>query len=114
MIPPLAAGAQAPWAFRIALLAMATVAGTPRPAAAAPGDRPPAAEEQARFAEGGRLLPAGDARGAERAFKAGYAVAHDPAFLVRMAEAEERAGAPGEAAESYARYLRQSPEASDR
>lgn len=113
-IPPRAAGPKARWAFRIALLAMGATVGAPRPLAAAPADRPPSAEEQARFAEGVRLLQAGDARGAERAFKAGYAVTHDPAFLVRMGEAEERAGAPGEAAESYARYLRQSPEASDR
>lgn len=117
MVPPFAPASKARWAFWIAgvgLIALCAGAGTPRLAVAAPGDRAPSAEEQARFAEGVRLLQAGDARGAERAFKAGYAFAHDPAFLVRIGEAEERAGAPREAAESYAQYLRQSPEASDR
>jgi hypothetical protein len=117
MFPPLATASKARWGSRIAglaLIALCAVAGTPRLAIAAPGDRAPSAEEQARFAEGVRLLQAGDARGAERAFKAGYALAHDPAFLVRIGEAEERAGAPREASASYAQYLRQSPEASDR
>jgi len=74
----------------------------------------PSAEEQRLFAEGLKAFEAGDARGAERAWKAGYAVAHDPAFLVRIGEAEEKAGAPAEAAESYRRYLRAAPDASDR
>src|SRR3954464_790663 len=90
------------------------VSATPSLAVAAPGGRAPSAEEQARFTEGLRLLQAGNARGAEQAFKAGYALGHDPAFLVQIGEAEERAGAPRDAAESYAQYLRQSPQASDR
>jgi hypothetical protein len=74
----------------------------------------PSAEEQRLFAEGLRAYESGDARAAERAWKAGYAVAHDPAFLVRIGEAEEKAGAPAEAAESYRRYLREAPDAADR
>jgi hypothetical protein len=74
----------------------------------------PTAEEQRLFTEGNKAFEAGDARGAERAFREGYGIAHDPAFLVRMAEAEEKAGAPAEAAETYRRYLREAPNASDR
>jgi hypothetical protein len=115
--PPFTAAWKARWISRIArlaLMAICEVAATPSLAVAAPGGRAPSVEEQARFTEGLRLLQAGDARGAERAFKAGYALAHDPAFLVQIGEAEERAGAPRDAADSYAQYLRQSPQASDR
>jgi hypothetical protein len=73
----------------------------------------PTAEEQRLFTDGNNALEAGDARGAEHAFRDGYAIAHDPAFLVRMAEAEEKAGAPGEAVATYRRYLREAPDASD-
>jgi len=88
--------------------------GGPGTATASPGGRAPTTEEQKLFAEGVRLYQAGDGRGAERAFKAGFAIGHDTAFLVRMGEAQELAGAPREAAESYARYLRETPDASDR
>jgi hypothetical protein len=91
---------------------LALVAATP--AAASPEGRTPTVEEQKLFAEGLRLYQAGDGRGAERAFKAGFALGHDPAFLVRLGEAQELAGAPRDAAESYARYLREAPDASDR
>jgi len=74
----------------------------------------PSPDEQRLFAEGLRAFEAGDARGAERAWKAGYAVSHDPAFLVRIGEAEEKAGAPADAAASYRRYLHEAPEAADR
>ncbi len=74
----------------------------------------PSAEEQRLFAAGLAAFDAGDARAAERAWKDGYAVARDPAFLVRIGEAQEKAGAPAEAAESYRRYLREAPDASDR
>jgi hypothetical protein len=76
--------------------------------------RPPTAAEQQRFDEGTRALGAGDARGAEKAWRAGYDVGHDPAFLVHIGEAQEKAGAPAEAAETYRRYLREAPDASDR
>jgi hypothetical protein len=74
----------------------------------------PSADEQRLFAEGEKAFAAGDAQGAERAWKQGYAVAHDPAFLVRIGEAQEKAGTPAEALESYRRYLREAPDASDR
>jgi hypothetical protein len=74
----------------------------------------PSPEEQKAFTEGLRLFQSGDPRGAERIWKAGYAVGHDPAFLVRIGEAEEKAGAPKEALAAYERYLRESPDASDR
>jgi hypothetical protein len=74
----------------------------------------PSPDEQRLFADGLKAFDAGDARGAERAWKEGYAVAHDPAFLVRIGEAEEKAGAPAEAVDSYRRYLREAPDASDR
>jgi hypothetical protein len=74
----------------------------------------PSADEQRLFAEGAKAFEAGDARAAERAWKEGYAVAHDPAFLVRIGEAQEKAGAANEAVESYRRYLREAPDASDR
>ena len=56
----------------------------------------------------------GDGRAAEQAFRAGFEAAHDPAFLVRIGEAQEKAGAPLEAVESYRLYLREAPDASDR
>jgi hypothetical protein len=74
----------------------------------------PSAEEQRLYAEGLAAWNAGDARAAERAWSDGYKVARDPAFLVRMAEAEEKAGATAEARETYRRYLREAPDASDR
>jgi hypothetical protein len=74
----------------------------------------PSAEEQRLYQEGVAAFAAGDARGAERAWAAGYAVARDPAFLVRMAEAEEKAAAPAQALETYRHYLREAPDASDR
>jgi hypothetical protein len=88
------------------IAALAALAAAPRAA--------PSAEEQRLFADGLRAYEAGDARAAERAWKAGYAVAHDPAFLVRIGEAEEKAGAPDAAVESYRRYLREAPDAADR
>ncbi len=81
---------------------------------ATPSQRSPSPEEQKAFADGLLLFNAGDARGAERAWKAGYALDHDRAFLIRIGEAEEKAGAPTEAARSYAQYLRESPDAADR
>ena len=80
---------------------------------AVPG-KAPSAEEQRLFDEGMRAFQAGDAGAADRAWRAGYAVAKDPAFLVRMAEAEEKAGQIAEAGESYRRYLRAAPDAADR
>ncbi len=80
---------------------------------AAPG-KPPSAEEQRLFDEGMKAFQAGDAPAADKAWRAGYAVAKDPAFLIRMGEAEEKAGLPAEAGESYRRYLRAVPDASDR
>ncbi|HVT07897.1 MAG TPA: tetratricopeptide repeat protein [Polyangia bacterium] len=83
---------------------------------AAAGDpaRAPTPVEQQRFEEGTRALGVGDARAAETAFRAGYDAGHDPAFLVHLGEAQEKAGAPAEAAETYRRYLREAPDASDR
>jgi hypothetical protein len=92
-------------AFHV-LAALLTLAGSPHAA--------PSSEEQRLFADGLKAFDAGDARAAERAWKEGYAVAHDPAFLVRIGEAQEKAGAPAEAAESYRRYLREAPDAADR
>ncbi|HEY4394216.1 MAG TPA: hypothetical protein VGP64_09150 [Polyangia bacterium] len=76
--------------------------------------RTPTPDEVRLYDEGTRALAAGDARAAEKAWRAGYAIGHDPAFLVHLGEAEEKAGAPVEAAESYRQYLREAPDASDR
>ena len=76
--------------------------------------KPPSAEEQRLFEEGMKAMQAGDAAAADKAWRAGYAIAKDPAFLVHMGEAEEKAGQPAEAGESYRRYLRAVPDASDR
>src|SRR5215831_14948739 len=76
--------------------------------------KPPSAEEQRLFDEGTKALQAGDAAAADKAWRAGYAIAKDPAFLVHMGEAEEKAGQPAEAGENYRRYLRAVPDASDR
>ncbi len=76
--------------------------------------RAPTPDELRLFDEGTHALAAGDARAAEKAWRAGYEIGHDPAFLVHIGEAEEKAGAPAEAAESYRRYLREAPDASDR
>lgn len=75
--------------------------------------RTPTADEVRLYDEGTRALAAGDARAAEKAWRAGYAIGHDPAFLVHIGEAEEKAGAAAEAAESYRQYLREAPDASD-
>jgi hypothetical protein len=82
-------------------------------ALASPG-RAPSADEQRLYDEGLRAFQAGDARAAEKAWKAGYAVGRDPAFLVHIAEAQEKAGAPAEAADTYRHYLREAPDAADR
>jgi hypothetical protein len=76
--------------------------------------KPPSAEEQRLYEEGTRALAGGDAAAAERAFAAGYALGRDPAFLVHLGEAQEKAGAPARAADTYRRYLREAPDASDR
>jgi hypothetical protein len=76
--------------------------------------KPPSADEQRLFEEGMKAMQAGDAAAADKAWRAGYAIAKDPAFLVHMGEAEEKAGQPAEAGESYRRYLRAAPDASDR
>jgi hypothetical protein len=76
--------------------------------------KPPSAEEQRLYEEGTRALAGGDAAAAERAFKAGYELGRDPAFLVHLGEAQEKAGAAARAADTYRRYLREAPDASDR
>jgi hypothetical protein len=83
-------------------------------ALAAPAARAPSADEQRLYDEGLRAFQSGDARAAEKAWKAGYAVARDPAFLVHIGEAQEKAGAPAEAVDSYRKYLREAPDAADR
>jgi hypothetical protein len=83
-------------------------------ALAGSAQRTPTADEVRLYDEGTRALAAGDARAAEKAWRAGYAIGHDPAFLVHIGEAEEKAGAPAEAADSYRQYLREAPDASDR
>jgi len=83
-------------------------------ALAASPARAPSPDEQRLYDEGLQAFQAGDARAAEKAWKAGYAVARDPAFLVHIGEAQEKAGAPVEAADSYRRYLREAPDAADR
>src|SRR6185369_3771994 len=80
---------------------------------AQPG-KAPSADEQRLFDEGMRAYQAGDARAAEKAWKASYQLGRDPAFLVRIGEAQEKAGAPQEAAESYRHYLREAGDAADR
>jgi hypothetical protein len=81
--------------------------------AAAPG-KAPTADETRLFDEGMRAFQAGNPREADKAWRAGFALGKDPAFLVRMGEAEEKAGQPAEAADSYRRYLRAAPDAADR
>jgi hypothetical protein len=83
-------------------------------ALAGPPARVPTPEEQRLFDEGTRAFSSGDAAGAEKAWRAGYALGHDPAFLVHLGEAQEKAGAPAQAAASYRAYLQQAPDASDR
>jgi hypothetical protein len=79
------------------------------------GPRPaPTPEEQRLFSAGLAAFDAGDAVAAQREWQAGYAIAHDPAFLVRIGEAQEKAKAPALALESYRRYLREAPDATDR
>ena len=92
-------------AFQI-LAALVALGGSPQ--------RAPTPDEVRLFDEGARALAAGDARAAEKAWRAGYEIAHDPAFLVHLGEAEEKAGQTAEAVESYRRYLHDVPDASDR
>lgn len=83
-------------------------------ALAGPPARVPTPDEQRLFDEGTRAFSSGDAAGAEKAWQAGYALGHNPAFLVHIGEAQEKAGAPTRAAASYRSYLQQAPDASDR
>jgi hypothetical protein len=92
-------------AFKI-LIALLALGGSPQ--------RTPTPDEVRLYDEGTRALAAGDARAAEKAWRAGYEIAHDPAFLVHLGEAEEKAGETTEAIDSYRRYLREVPDASDR
>jgi len=87
------------------LAALLAVGGSPQ--------RTPTPDELRLFDEGTHALAAGDARAAEKAWRAGYEIAHDPAFLVHLGEAEEKTGATAEAIDSYRRYLREAPDASD-
>ena len=88
------------------LAALLALGGSPQ--------RTPTPDELRLFDEGTHALAAGDARAAEKAWRAGYEIAHDPAFLVHLGEAEEKAGQTAEAIDSYRRYLREAPDASDR
>ncbi len=88
------------------LAALLALGGSPQ--------RTPTPDEARLFDEGTHALAAGDARAAEKAWRAGYEIAHDPAFLVHLGEAEEKAGETSEAIDSYRRYLREAPDASDR
>jgi hypothetical protein len=81
---------------------------------AVPPARVPSPEEQRLFDEGTRALASGDASAAEKSWQAGYALGHDPAFLIHIGEAQEKAGAAAQAAASYRHYLQQVPDASDR
>jgi hypothetical protein len=94
-----------PYAVRL-FAALVTLAGAP--------GRTPSPDEQRLFEEGTRAFSSGDAQTAEKAWQAGYALGHDPAFLVHIGEAQEKAGAAAQAAASYRRYLQQVPDASDR
>jgi hypothetical protein len=87
-------------------LVLLTLAGGPRPA--------PSAEEQRLYDVGARALEAGDPRAAETAWQQAYALGHDPAFLIHIGEAQEKSGAGATAVETYRRYLREVPDASDR
>jgi tetratricopeptide (TPR) repeat protein len=88
------------------LAALLALGGSPQ--------RTPTPDEARLFDEGTHALAAGDPRAAEKAWRAGYEIAHDPAFLVHLGEAEEKAGQTAEAIDSYRRYLREAPDASDR
>jgi hypothetical protein len=76
--------------------------------------RAPSPEETRLFDQGASALAAGDAKAAEKAWQAGYDIARDPAFLEHIGEAREKAGDAKGAIESYQRYLREAPQASDR
>jgi hypothetical protein len=76
--------------------------------------RTPSAEEQRLFDEGAKALADGNASAAQKAWQAGFAISRDPAFLVHIGEAQEKAGQPAEAVETYRRYLQLAPDASDR
>jgi hypothetical protein len=83
-------------------------------ALAGPPARVPTPDEQRLFDQGTRAFSSGDAAGAAKAWQAGYALGHDAAFLIHIGEAQEKAGAPAQAAASYRAYLQQAPDASDR
>ncbi len=76
--------------------------------------RAPSPDEEKLFADGMAAYARGDTGAAETAWRAGYQLARDPAFLVRIGEAQEKAGTPAAAAETYRRYLREAPDAADR
>jgi len=94
------------WKGLQVLAALVALGGSPQ--------RTPTPDELRLFDEGTHALAAGDPRAAEKAWRAGYEIAHDPAFLVHLGEAEEKAGQTAEAIDTYRRYLREAPDASDR
>ncbi|HEX3697223.1 MAG TPA: hypothetical protein VH374_17745 [Polyangia bacterium] len=82
-------------------------------AAPTPPTGAPTPDEERLFADGLRAFDAGDARTAQTAWEQGYALRHDPAFLVRIGEAQEKNGAAREAAQTYRLYLHEAPDAAD-
>ena len=99
-------------ALLIGLLTPLVTVGRVHAQATVPRRAPSPAEEKA-FATGQAALAAGNAEAAEKAFTEGFAVAQDPAFLVKIAEAQEKRGATHAAAATYRRYLGLVPEAAD-
>jgi len=98
------------------LLALGGSTVAARPAWAEPvssARRAPTPAEEQAFLAGTQALAAGDAAAAEKAFREGFALAQDPAFLVKIGEAQEKAGTAKAAALSYRRYLTLAPDASD-
>jgi hypothetical protein len=92
---------------RTKLLAILLLAAAP--ALAAP-KADPQAEREAKtlFAEGNRLLAAGDAQGALGMYRSAYERFPNPKLLLNIGTALRQLGRNAEAADAYERYLRES------
>ncbi|MGE0788029.1 MAG: tol-pal system YbgF family protein [Sandaracinaceae bacterium] len=88
-----------------ALAAMLVVLGASHRAHAQDAE----AAARARYAEGVRLLDAGDTRAAYTEFEAGYQLSHRPLFLFNMGECARQMGEPDRARRDYEGYLAAEP-----
>jgi tetratricopeptide (TPR) repeat protein len=89
-------------------------AGWATPVEAAPAKGGREAEARTHFARGRELYGKGDLPGAIVEMQRAYDLAPSPVLLFNMGKVHEQLGNPEEAAAFYERYVKESPDASDR